>query len=174
MKTTRDLSIIGVFTAMLIGGQFALSGVTGVEVVTILLLAYCISFGIVKSIVLVNLFTVLRCIVFGFFPNVFILYLIYYNLFAVTFGFIGNRFKHSLDLKKHVFIVLLACVFTVAFTFLDDLITPLFYGYGEKATRTYFYMSFTALVPQLICTIVTVTFLLIPLNRVLTKAVSKV
>lgn len=71
MKTTRNLSIIGVFTAMLIGGQFALSGVTGVEVVTILLLVYCISFGIVKSIVLVNLFTVLRCIVFGFSERVY-------------------------------------------------------------------------------------------------------
>lgn len=62
----------------------------------------------------------------------FILYLIYYNLFAVTFWFIGNRFKHSLDLKKHVFIVLLACVFTVAFTFLDDLITPFFTVTGKR------------------------------------------
>ena len=41
MKTTKSIITAGVFTAVLIGAQLALSGVAGVEIVTVLLLSFC-------------------------------------------------------------------------------------------------------------------------------------
>ena len=38
-------------------------------------------------------FSLLRCLLFGFYPNIIILYLIYYNLFALLFGTLGKKFS---------------------------------------------------------------------------------
>ena len=63
----------------------------------------------------------------------------------------------------------IAAVCTVCFTLLDDLITPLFFGYSRMTALAYFYASFTATLPQTVCTIVTVSTLFAPLNSVLEK-----
>ncbi len=114
----------------------------------------------------VNAFTLLRCFVFGFFPNVIILYLVYYNLFVLSFGLLGIRFKRELDIAIHIKLVIVACVMTVIFTGLDDLITPLYYGFSIDAMKAYALASLTAVLPQLICTIVTVSLLLPILYRI--------
>ena len=61
MKTAKDIALIGVFTAMLIGGQLVLSGIAGVEVVTVLLLAFSYYFGIIRGLFVANVFSILRC-----------------------------------------------------------------------------------------------------------------
>ena len=81
--------------AMLIAVQFALSFVPGVELVTVLLLGFCYVFGVADGMAVATSFSLLRCFIFGFSPNVIVLYLIYYNLFALIFGVLG---KHKMPI----------------------------------------------------------------------------
>ena len=80
------------------------------------------------------------------------------------------RGKVSATLLKIIALSAIAAVCTVCFTLLDDLITPLFYGYTSLTALTYFYASFTAMLPQTVCTIVTVGTLFAPLTAVMEKA----
>lgn len=63
-------------------------------------------------------------------------------------------------------------VCTILFTLFDDVITPLFYGYSRETALAYFYASFTAMLPQVICTIVSVSTLFLPLAHVLKKSLN--
>lgn len=83
---TRKLVTCAVMTALLIVTQFALSFVSGVELVTVILLCFCYTVGIRYGVITATAFSLLRCMLFGFTPNVVILYLVYYNLFALLFG----------------------------------------------------------------------------------------
>lgn len=166
MRAAKEIALNGVFTALLIGGQIVLSGISGVEIVTVLLLSFSYYFGIRRGLFVANAFSLLRCLIFGFFPNVIILYLVYYNLFVLTFGLLGIKFKKELNLVIHIILVIAACIMTIIFTGLDDIITPLYYRFSIDAMRAYALASLTAVIPQVICTIVTVSFLLPILNRV--------
>ncbi len=166
MRAAKEIALNGVFTALLIGGQFVLSGISGVEIVTVLLLSFSYYFGIRRGLFVANAFSLLRCLIFGFFPNVIILYLVYYNLFVLAFGLLGIRFKKELNLVIHIILVIAACIMTIIFTGLDDIITPLYYRFSIDAMKAYALASLTAVIPQVICTIVTVSFLLPILNRV--------
>ncbi len=166
MRAAKEIALNGVFTALLIGGQIVLSGISGVEIVTVLLLSFAYYFGIRRGLFVANAFSLLRCLIFGFFPNVIILYLVYYNLFVLAFGLLGIRFKKELNLVIHIILVIAACIMTIIFTGLDDIITPLYYRFSIDAMRAYALASLTAVIPQVICTIVTVSFLLPILNRV--------
>lgn len=77
------------------------------------------------------------------------------------------RIKGTEKLLKLIALTATAAVCTVMFTLLDDLITPLFYGYSRETALAYFYTSVTAMLPQTICTIVTVSTLFMPLTAVL-------
>ncbi len=167
MKNTKELAVIGVYTALLVGGQFALSFVSGVEVVTVLTLAFAFVFGLKNSLFVANAFCIIRCFIFGFVPSVIVEYLIYYNIFVVCFGLIGKKFNGEYTIKRHILIVALALVFTAGFTMLDNVVTPLFYGFNRQATLSYFYASLITLIPQLICTLVTVAILFYPLQKLL-------
>lgn len=166
MRAAKEIALNGVFTALLIGGQIVLSGISGVEIVTVLLLSFSYYFGIRRGLFVANAFSLLRCLIFGFFPNVIILYLVYHNLFVLTFGLLGIRFKKELNLVIHIILVIAACIMTIIFTGLDDIITPLYYRFSIDAMKAYALASLTAVIPQVICTIVTVSFLLPILNRV--------
>lgn len=159
MRTAKEIAIISIYTALLIGGQTVLSGVAGVEVVTVMLLAFCYYFGIRAGFAVANAFSVLRCLIFGFFPSVIILYLIYYNIFSAVFGLLGMRFKGKYGIKIHAILLICALFMTVLFTVLDNLITPLYLGFTAVATKAYRALSLSALIPQLICTGVTVLLL---------------
>ncbi len=169
MSKTKQLAFISIFTAILIGSQFALSFISGIEIVTVLFLAFAYVFGIKMSLFVANSFSLLRCIVFGFFPNILILYLTFYNLFALIIGFIGTRLQHKLNLKIHITLIFISIILTVSFTMLDNLITPIYYGFTKEASIAYATMSLTACVPQIICSTVTVSLLFYPLYRVFTK-----
>ncbi len=171
MKTAKDVALIGVFTALLIGGQFVLSGISGVEIVTVLLLSFSYYFGIVRGLLVANAFSVLRCFIFGFFPNTIILYVIYYNLFVVVFGLLGRKFKRQLNAKTHVALILVAVCMTIFFTALDDLVTPLYYGFSSGAMKAYAVASLAAVVPQTVCSAIT-TALILPVLLRIFKAVN--
>lgn len=70
------------------------------------------------------------------------------------------KFKKELNIRIHVLLVIIACIMTIIFTGLDDIITP--FGFSLGAMRAYALASLTAVIPQVVCTIATV-FLMLPI-----------
>ena len=73
------------------------------------------------------------------------------------------------EILKVVSVASVGAVMTALFTLLDDVITPLFWGYTPLTALAYFYGSFMAMLPQIICTVVTVGTLFLPLTAVFKK-----
>lgn len=161
----KDVTLIGVFTAVLLGGQLALSGISGIEIVTVLFASFVYARGIKNGLMLATGFSLIRCFIFGFIPTVIILYLIYYNLFAVIVGGLSFIFKRKLSLKKVILLTIIVVILTVLFTALDNVITPLFYGYDKQTTKAYFIASLYAVISQSVCAVVTMSCLFYPLLK---------
>ena len=170
MKSAKEIIIPAVFTAMLISAQFVLSGIAGVELVTVLLLSFVFVFGLKQGVIVANAFIVLRNLIFGFFLNVFILYVIYYNLFVLVIGLISKAVKGEYSIKIHIILTVIAVVLTACFTLIDDVITPIMYSYSPKAVKIYFMASLTVMIPQMICSLATVITLFFPLYKALKTA----
>lgn len=166
MKTAKEISLLGVFIALLIGGQFALSAVSGVEVVTVLAVTFFYFFGAKRGVILATAFSLLRCLAFGFFANVVILYLIYYNALALIFGLIGKAFNKKTSVKAVVIVTLTAVVCTVLFTVLDNFISYIYFGLSQKAFEVYFNASLLTMIPHAVCVLVTVPLLFYPLIKI--------
>lgn len=164
LTTAKEISVLSLMTALLLGGQYILSWVAGVEIVTVLLLTFSYSFGWQRGLIVATAFSLLRCFLFGFFVSVIILYLVYFNLFALFWGSIGRKIKFLPA------IVAVAMVCTVCFTLLDDIIWPLIGGLNASGAWSYFLMSFTAMIPQTICTLITVSLLFYPLTKIFSYA----
>ena len=164
-KTARELAYLGVMTALLIAAQIALAGIGGIEVVTVLFLAYCVVFGVLRGLAVATAFSLLRCLIWGFFPTVIVLYLVYYNLFAVVFGLLGRPVKGLKPVLALSILIVCACVMTVFFTMLDNLITPLFYGMTIKGAKAYFLSSLPFMFRQTACACITVAALYFPLYK---------
>ena len=169
MNKTKFVVRVAMCVALLIAGQLALSSVAGIEIVTVMLLCFCYCYGVRHGVAIATTFSLLRCFVFGFQVNVIVLYLIYYNLFAVFFGWLGARLTGKNALLKTVIATTSAVIFTVLFTLLDDVITPLMFAFSENAAKVYFYQSLAAVIPQAICAAVTVSLLFHPLTKVIKK-----
>ena len=82
VRSAKECAYLAVFVALLIGGQLALSAVPGVEIVTVLLVAYAFVFGACRGMMVATAFSLLRQMVFPFSPTVLVLYLIYYNFLS--------------------------------------------------------------------------------------------
>lgn len=169
MMRTKDIVRIAMCVAMLIGGQLALSAVSGIEVVTVLLLCFCFSYGIKNGVAAAITFSLLRCLIFGFYINVVILYLVYYTLFALFFGWLGSRLGNTLSFPRILLVIACAVIFTLIFTLLDNVITPLVFGFNQNAARVYFTASLATLIPQLACTAVTVSVFFVPITKIISK-----
>lgn len=169
MKNTRFVVRVAMCVALLIAVQMALTAISGVELVTVILLSLSFCYGIRTGLAIATTFSLLRCFYFGFSPNVIVLYLIYYNLFACFFGWLGKRFAGKITLLRLVIVVAFSVVFTALFTLLDNVITPLIFEFSYHAAVAYAAQSLYALVPQLICAAVTVAVLFVPLTKVIKK-----
>lgn len=169
MMRTKDIVRIAMCVAMLIGGQLALSAVSGIEVVTVLLLCFCYTFGAQLGVAAAITFSLLRCLIFGFYINVVILYLVYYTLFALFFGWLGSRLGNQLSFPRILLVIASAVIFTLIFTLLDNVITPLIFGFNQTATRVYFTASLATLIPQLVCTAVTVSVFFVPITKIISR-----
>ena len=167
MKSAKEIIIPAVFTAMLIGVQFVLSGLAGVELISVLLLSFTYVFGLKQGFIAVNAFIIVRNLIFGFFLDVFILYVIYYNLFVLVFGLISKALNREYSIKIHICLTVIAVILTSGFTLLSDVITPLLYSYSASATKVYFLASLSVMIPHIICVLATVSALFYPLYKVL-------
>lgn len=155
--------------ALLIAVQMALFMVSGVELVTVILLSLCFCYGVRTGLAIATTFSLLRCFFFGFQVNVIILYLVYYNLFALLFGWLGNCLCEKNTWLQMGVVVTCAVIFTALFTLLDDVITPWVYGFHPNAAKVYFLQSLTAMIPQMVCAAISVSVLFTPLTRVIRK-----
>lgn len=165
MNKGKQIALIAIYTALLIGGQLVLSGIVGVEIITALLVCFCFRFKVLNGISVATAFSLLRCFIFGFFPSVIILYLIYFNLLALIFGLIGKAFSSKLSWGAVVVCVVLTAVLTACFTLLDDIISPLYYGFSQKATKAYFIASLPIMATQVVVSSITVALLIFPLYK---------
>lgn len=171
-KTSKDIAIIGLSIALLIALQYILSAVKGVELVTVFLLCFCFSFGIIRGVVCAVGFSLLRCFVFGFFPNVILLYLIYYPLFALVCGLIGNAFKKrnaQSRVSAYLTMVAVAVVFTALFTLIDNTITVTLLNYNAQSVKAYFLASVPVMLMQCACSLVSTLALFYPITKVFLK-----
>lgn len=164
---TRDIVILGTYLALLLSAQVALAWVSGVEIITVLFLSFCYCYGIGRGVFLACAFSLLRCIIFGFYPPAVMLYLIYYNFFAIIVGAVGNAFKHQFSIKILLCVIALCLILTVVFTLLDNLITPLFFKFNHETANAYFYASLPTMLAQLISVGVSVSALFYPLRKAL-------
>jgi hypothetical protein len=164
LSPAKECVFIATFVAIMVVAQLTLSFVPGVEVVTVLFVTYACVMGVKRAIITGTIFSVVRQIVFGFYPTVLVLYIIYYNLLSVSFGFLGKKEKDNF--KFLMVTVIAACVFTVVFTMIDNVLTPLWYGYSKKATQLYFYGSLPFMLMQVINVGISVLILFFPLKRV--------
>ena len=162
-RTSKETAYVAVFVALVIAAQLVLAVIPGVEIVTVLFVSYAFAFGICRGMLAATAFSLLRQLVFGFVPTVLILYLIYFNLLTVLFGVLGRTVKRSA--LNFWWLVVVACACTALFSMLDNLITPLWLGYGWKETKAYFLLSLPVMFPQIGCTGVTVGFLFLPLVK---------
>ncbi len=166
--TARDCAYIAAFVALVIAVQLALSLVPGVELVTVLFVSFSFSFGAKRGVIAALAFSLLRQLIFGVFPTVLILYIIYFPMLAFIFGMLGKRVK--MNGKNLIWLTGIAALCTASFSLIDCVLTPLWYGYTEAATRAYFLASFPFMLPQVICTVVTVALLFPPLAKVFSWA----
>ena len=169
MKSTKFIVRVAMSVALLIASQMALSMLSGVEVVTAILLCLCFCYGVRTGLAIATTFSLLRCFYFGFQINVIVLYLIYYNLFALYFGWLGKRYAGEVTFFRSLIVVASAVAFTICFTLLDDVLTPLIYGFHPNAAKVYFLQSLPAMVPQAICAAISVAVLFAPLTKVIRR-----
>ena len=161
--TAKDCAYIAVFVALVISAQLALSAVAGVEVVTVLFVSFAFTFGIGRGIFSGLTFSLVRQLVFGIDLKVLVLYVTYYTILTTVFGFLGGKIQDPKE--KMPFLILIACICTVCFTLLDNVITPLWYGYSKRTAWLYFKYSLPVVIPQTICTGLTTAFLFLPLRK---------
>ena len=169
VRGVKYVAVTAVFTALLLGAQYALWYVKGVELVTLLLLVFSYRFGVRCGVLSAVAFSLLRCFLFGFFPSVILLYLIYYPLFALLFGLLGRAFSRRIGWRIVLVLTAAAVVCTACFTFLDDVITPLFYGYTREAALAYFVASLPTMAVQTVCAALSVGLLARPLLSLLNR-----
>lgn len=162
--TAKECALLAVFVAVVIAGQTVFSAIPGVEIVTVLFVSYSFSAGWKRGMLAATTFSLLRQIIFGFFPTVLILYLVYYNLLAFSFGMLGRKIKKPI--KALPLIVVIACLGTVLFSMFDNLLTPIWYGCGARATRAYLFAALPFMISQVICTAISVSVLFLPLESV--------
>lgn len=163
---TRDLALIAMFAALLIGVQFALSFVAGIELVSMVLLTFSAVFGWKRGMITAVVFCLLRCIIFGAVPSVLVLYLLYYPFYALVCAFCG---KIKTFWRRYAVLITAAVLMTISFTLLDDVITPLMMSFNKKAWLMYFYASTPVMLTQTICSAVSVAALYPPLSKLLEK-----
>ena len=163
-RSGKECVYLAAFVALVIAAQIVFSFLPGVEIVTVSFVAYSLVMGVRRGMIAATAFSLLRGLVFGFFPTVLVLYLIYFNFLSICFGLVGCKWRAGV--KTLPWIVLIACVSTVCFTLIDNVLTPLWHSYSAKAARAYFLASLPFMIPQIVCTAVSVTLLLLPLTKV--------
>ena len=165
MNTAKKTAICGAFCALLLATQYVFNAIKGVELVTLLFVTFCFTFGGVCGFLVAVAFCLLRCLIYGFFPSVMVLYLIYYPLLALAASALGKAVKNAPALKQTIIVTLFSVVFTVIFSAIDCIVTPLFYSFTASAWVAYIYQCAPVCLIQCICVSLSVALLFLPLKK---------
>lgn len=163
-RSAKECAYLATFVALAIAAQTVLAVLPNVEVVTVLFVSYAFVFGVRRGMLAATAFALLRQLVFGFYPTVLVLYLVHFNMLSLTFGLLGKNKKRGF--WQFILVVIIACVCTCAFTAFDNILTPFWYGYSERATKAYFTASVPFLISHVISVAISVSVLFLPLTRV--------
>lgn len=125
--TAKKIAYCAAMTALITGAQVLLGFVSGVEIVTLLLACFSACAGVACGVITALAFCLLRCFIWGFYPNVMLLYLIYYPLFAAIFGLLGRIGDDAFtEARAGIFfavnLILAAVACTALFTAIFDLV----------------------------------------------------
>ena len=164
--SAKEYAYLSVFVALGIAAQLVLSVVLGVEVVSVLFISYAYVFGARRGMLAATAFSLLRQFLFGFFPVVLVLYLLYFNGLAAFFGYLGEKNRRAMESRQLPIVMVFSCIATLCFTLLDNVITPLFFGYTWEQTKVYFTASIAVAVAHVISVGVSVFFLFLPFKRI--------
>lgn len=140
-------------------------------IVNALLLGICVCCACIYAFDLVKISRIYKVTMYS------LLWVIFALCLALTLTFDGLLIakkifkKNTAQALKSITFASAAIICTVCFTLLDDVITPLVFGYPKGTALAYFYASFTAMLPQTVCAAVSVTALFLPLTAALKKAV---
>lgn len=161
-QKAKELAYTAVFVALLISAQVVLSGLAGIEIVTVLFFSYAFMLGGKRASSAGIAFAFLRQLIFGFYVNVFLLYAIYFPVTGIIFGWIGKRGE---PLKRFPCVLVIAIVCAFLFTIIDDVITPLWYGFGKQQAIAYFYASMPIMLTQAVSVGITMAVGFLPLCK---------
>ena len=164
MNTAKKTAICGAFCALLLATQYVFNAIKGVELVTLLFVTFCFTFGGVCCFLVAVAFCLLRCLIYGFFPSVVVLYLIYYPMLALAASALGKVLKGSSVLRQAIVVTVFSVFFTVIFSVIDCIVTPLFYSYTKSVWVAYIYQCAPVCLIQCVCVGISVGLLFTPLK----------
>ena len=78
--SAKECAYLAVFVAVTIALQALLAVVPGLELVTVMFVAYSFTMGAKRGVVAAVAFSLLRQFLFGIYPKVLVLYLLYFPL----------------------------------------------------------------------------------------------
>ncbi len=160
IRASKECAYLATFVALVIAAQLCLSFLPGIELVTLLFISYSFAFGWKRGMIAATVFSTLRQFIFGFFPNIFLLYLVYYNFLTFLFGCLGSV-KPARSLW---WLTLLACLCTAFFSLIDCAINFFWFGLTAEGLKGYFLATLAVALPHIGCTAVTVGVLFLPLQ----------
>jgi energy-coupling factor transport system substrate-specific component len=116
----KRIALVGLFAALLTGGQLALAALPNIEVVTLFIILFSLTFGFNLSILGVLAFCLIEASVFGFHS-----WVIAYFIYWPTLTFIVSLLNR-LGYKKNIVYIITGVVMTALFGFLTSLVDTLF------------------------------------------------
>lgn len=119
--STKDIIIIALFAAILTAGKLALMAVPNVEIVTLLIMLYAVTFGLKISLPTTIIFCLMEAMIFGF-NTWLITYFIYWPLLAVA-TFLASKIKNQRNILYAIFGGLFTILFGVISSAIDAIIS---------------------------------------------------
>ena len=121
--SAKRICLIALLIATLTGGKLAIP-VANIEIVTLLLVVYALTFGWRDSFIACLVFISIEPLIHGFQPWWIVLYFSYWPALVTVVAFLPKRLKRA----RIVIAIAIGIIFTVLFGLLDALIYTLFSG----------------------------------------------
>jgi len=123
----KDIALIGLLSASITSGKLILSFIPNVEIVSLLLIVYTVTFGLKRSILVSIIFTTTEIFIYGFSTWLLVYYLIWPMLVIITHlikKIIKNEYGYAT----------VAGLFGLFFGLFFAIVESFFYGYAYGLT----------------------------------------
>lgn len=161
--TALDVCMLGVATASLTAIKFALSWLSNVELVSVLLVWYTLIFKRSRAFLVANLFIIVECFIYGF--GLWIMfYVIHWNCLVLLVGILGRR-----GIRKSIFFALWCTLLTFLFGVQTTALEVIFYSPSASffpSFLTRYFMGLSFFITHIVSVFVSVFVLLPPLSKI--------